>query len=196
VSNILIIYGSTYGQTERIARRIGELLDQAGFVVDLHRGDRLPEHLTLETYTGIVVAASVLAGYHQRYIRNFVRSQAARLNRLPSAFVSVCGSAGSDPAKASAYIEGLLDESGWRPTITRSFTGAVAYTKYSWPVRWVLKRISRSKGLPTDTSRDWDFTEWNEVTAFTRALTAMFATAPVRSEARVASPARARKISA
>jgi menaquinone-dependent protoporphyrinogen oxidase len=190
VSNILVVYGSTYGQTERIARRIGELLDRAGYLVDIHRGDRLPEHLTLETYSGVVVAASVLAGYHQRYIRTFVRHNAARLNRLASAFVSVCGSAASDPAKASAYIDGLLEESGWRPAITRSFTGGVAYTKYSWPIRWVLKRINRSKGLPTDTSRDWDFTEWREVDAFARSLAALFA-APIRRQAQLASAAEA-----
>jgi menaquinone-dependent protoporphyrinogen oxidase len=190
VSSILIIYGSTYGQTERVARRLGELLLKAGYAVDLHRGDQLPTHLTLETYNGVLVAASVLGGYHQRYIRKFVRHNAARLNSLVSAFVSVCGSAGSDPAKASGYIDGLLEESGWRPAITRSFTGAVAYTKYSWPIRWVLKRMSRSKGLPTDTSRDWDFTEWREVDAFARSLAALFA-APIRRQAQLALEARA-----
>jgi len=89
VASILIIYGSTYGQTERIARRISELLHQAGYAVDIHRGDQLPENLTLELYSGVVIAASVLAGYHQRYIRNFVRHNAARLNRLASTFISV-----------------------------------------------------------------------------------------------------------
>lgn len=190
MSSILIIYGSTYGQTERIARRIGDLLRQAGYAVNLHRGDQLPDHLTLERYAGVLVAASVLGGYHQRYIRKFVRYNAARLNRLASAFVSVCGSAGSEPAKASAYIEGLLEESGWRPTLTRSFTGAVAYTKYPWPIRWVLKRISRSKGLPTDTSRDWDYTEWREVDDFARSLVALFA-APIRRQAQLEPQARA-----
>lgn len=190
MSSILIVYGSTYGQTERIARRISELLGQAGYAVDLHRGDQLPAHLTLERYAGVLVAASVLGGYHQRYLRKFVRHNAARLNRLASAFVSVCGSAGSDPAKARAYIEGLLDESGWRPALTRSFTGAVAYTKYWWPIRWALKRISRSKGLPTDTSRDWDYTEWREVDDFARSLVALFA-APIRRQAQLAPQARA-----
>jgi menaquinone-dependent protoporphyrinogen oxidase len=186
VSSILIVYGSTYGQTERIARRIGELLRQAGYGVDIHRGDQLPENLTLEMYSGVVVAASVLAGYHQRYIRTFVRRNAARLNRLACAFISVCGSSGSNPPQAGAYISGLLEESGWWPAITRSFTGGVAYTKYSWLVRWVLKRINRSKGLPTDTSRDWDFTEWGEVEAFARSLAALFA-APIRHQAQLAS---------
>lgn len=186
MSSILIIYGSTYGQTERIARRVGELLRQAGYAVDIHRGDQLPKNLTLELYSGVVVAASVLAGYHQRYIRIFVRHNAARLNRLASAFISVCGSSGSNPAQAAAYISGLLEESGWRPTITRSFTGGVPYTKYSWPIRWVLKRINRSKGFPTDTSRDWDLTEWHGVDAFARSLTALFA-APIRHQAQLAS---------
>jgi menaquinone-dependent protoporphyrinogen oxidase len=190
VSSILIIYGTTYGQTERIARRIGELLRQSCYTVDVHRGDQLPDHLALESYAGVLIAASVLGGYHQRYIRKFTRHNAARLNRLASALVSVCGSAGSDPAQASAYIDDLLQESGWRPALTRSFTGAVAYTKYSWPIRWVLKRISRSKGLPTDTSRDWDYTEWRQVDAFARSLAALFA-APIRRQAQLAPQARA-----
>ena len=177
--SILIVYGSTYGQTERIARRIGEILGQAEYTVNIYRGDQLPDPLLLGTYAGIVVAASVLRNHHQQYIRQFVRRQAERLNRLPSAFVSVCSAAGSDPASAGGYVETLLRESGWRPWLIRSFTGAVAYTKYPWPVRWVLKRISRSKGLPTDTSRDWEFTEWNEVDAFARTLAGTFAPAAV-----------------
>jgi menaquinone-dependent protoporphyrinogen oxidase len=66
----------------------------------------------------------------------------------------------------------------------------VAYTKYRWPIRWVLKRISRSKGLPTDTSRDWDYTEWREVDDFARSLVALFA-APIRRQAQLAPQARA-----
>ena len=72
----------------------------------------------------------------------------------------------------------LLRESGWQPTIARSFTGAVAYTKYPWLLRWVMKRISRQKGLPTDTSRDWDLTEWDQADRFGRALAATFAVGP------------------
>ena len=178
MSSILIVYGSTYGQTERIACRIAELLREADYTVDMHRGDQLPDPLTLGTYAGVVVAASVLKGHHQGYIREFVRRHARRLNQLPTAFVSVCGAARGDPLTAEGYLEALLRESGWQPTIARSFTGAVAYTKYPWLLRWVMKRISRQKGLPTDTSRDWDFTEWDQVDRFGRALAATFAVGP------------------
>jgi menaquinone-dependent protoporphyrinogen oxidase len=122
----------------------------------------------------------VLRGRHQKYIRDFVRRYAALLNNGPSAFVSVCGAAGGDPPQAQAYINALLRETGWRPSVTRSFTGAVAYTQYGWLVRWVLKLISRRKGLPTDTSRDWDFTEWDEVDRFAGELVATLAPPPAK----------------
>ena len=69
---------------------------------------------------------------------------------------------------------------GGAQTVTQSFTGAVAYTRYGWWYRWYLKRISRRKGLPTDTSRDWDFTEWSEVERFAEKLAVMFAPASAK----------------
>jgi menaquinone-dependent protoporphyrinogen oxidase len=183
MSRILVVYGSTYGQTERVAHRISGILRDAAHVVDIYKGDRLPKAMSLTDYDGFVVAASVLMGHHQKYIRDFVRRRADRLNGAPSAFISVCGAAGGDPPQAQAYIDTLLRETGWRPTVTRSFAGAVAYTKYSWLFRWWLQMISRRKGLPTDTSRDWDFTDWNEVERFARELASMLAPAthPIRA---------------
>ena len=175
MSRALIVFGSTYGQTERVAERIAATLRDAGFTVDVHRGDRRPTPLSVAGYDGVVVAASVLMGRYQRYIREFVRRHADRLNHSTSAFISVCGAAGSDPRRAQEYMDALFRESGWHPTITRSFTGAVAYTKYSWLLRWWLQRISRRAGLPTDTSRDWDLTDWNEVDRFARGLATSFA---------------------
>jgi menaquinone-dependent protoporphyrinogen oxidase len=180
MSKILVVYGSTYGQTERVAHRMAGILKDAGHVVDIHRGDQLPEALPLGDYDGFLVAASVLMGHHQQYVRDFVRRYATLLNEAPSAFVSVCGAAGDDPPQAQAYIDALLHETGWRPTVTRSFTGAVAYTRYRWWFRWYLKLISRRKGLPTDTSRDWDFTEWSEVERFAEELAVTFALAPAK----------------
>jgi menaquinone-dependent protoporphyrinogen oxidase len=179
VSKILVLYGSTYGQTQRVAEQIAKVVRQGTHRADLVWAARLPEGLELSDYDGIVIAASVLMGRHQRYVREFVRRNAERLNAMPSAFVSVCGAASGDPPRAQSYIDRFLLETGWwRPTVTRSFTGAVAYTRYSLLLRWWLKRISRSQGLPTDTSHDWDFTEWDEVERFARHFAATVAKAP------------------
>jgi menaquinone-dependent protoporphyrinogen oxidase len=184
MSRVLIVYGSTYGQTERIARQIGRILTGLGHEVDLRCGDRLSRGLHLEEYDGVLVAASVILGRYQRSIRRFVRRNALQLNTMPSAFASVSGSPTSDPMRAEAYVDRFLTKTGWwRPTETRSFAGAVAYTRYNPLLRWWMQRISSRKGLPTDTSRDWDFTEWDEVERFARELAVLLAPEPVAEPA-------------
>lgn len=34
------------------------------------------------------------------------------------------------------------------------------YLKYNFAVRFVMKRIAREVGEPTDTSRNYEFTDW------------------------------------
>jgi menaquinone-dependent protoporphyrinogen oxidase len=167
MSRILIIYGSRYGQTERIALRVRQVLDVVGHTVRVHHADLLPREFSLEPYDAIVIAAPVFYGKHQGIIRDFVRRYHVALNTRPSVFISVCGSTG---AEAQGYIDALLEHSGWRPVLTEAFAGGVAYTRYNPFLRWWMKRIGRAKGLPTDTSRDYDFTDWAQVERFARAI--------------------------
>jgi menaquinone-dependent protoporphyrinogen oxidase len=170
VTTVLAVYGSAYGQTEKIVRRIADRLTGCGLGVTLHRADALPAALDLAGFDAVLVGASVMVGKHQPYVHRFVEQHAARLNAMPSAFVSVSGSAGSPlPAKradAQDYLETFLRRTSWRPTRTATFGGALAYTKYGWFMRWLIKRISKQSGAPTDTSRDHDLTDWNAVDQF------------------------------
>ena len=170
MASILIVYGTAYGQTERVAQDIARVLTESGHEVSIFNGDALPGSLTVDGYEAYVVAGSVLIGRHQGCIRRFVRDHAARLTAVPSAFVSVCGAMnGSDPEgarMAQQYVEKFLQATGWRPALTVSFAGEVAYTRYRPWVRWMMKAISRRTGGPTDTSRDHEFTDWSEVGRF------------------------------
>ena len=69
----LIIYGSTYGQTERVAHRIARVLRDAGHVADVYNGDHLPGTVSLTGYDSVVIAASVRFGRHQKYIRQLLQ---------------------------------------------------------------------------------------------------------------------------
>ncbi len=179
MSKVLIVYGTAYGQTERLAQRIASTLTAAGHTVSALKGDRLEPGLSLGEYDAFVIAASVLFGRHQRYIRAFVQNHVTRLNVAPSAFVSVCGTM-APPLKgaslAQGYAERFLRETGWRPWTVRSFAGGLPYTRYGPFVRLIMKLISRRTGRPTDASRDYDFTEWEAVDRFARELAHMFAT--------------------
>ncbi len=174
MSKILIVYGSAYGQTERIAQRLAQGLTQAGHRVTACKGDDLREDLSPASYDGFVIAASVLYGRHQRYVEAFVRRHVDLLNAAPSAFVSVCGaaigSAPEGPRLAQGYADKFLRETGWHARMVRCFAGGLPYTRYGLLVRWMMKMISRRTGRPTDTSRDYDFTDWDEVDRFAQEL--------------------------
>jgi menaquinone-dependent protoporphyrinogen oxidase len=173
MAKILVVYGSSYGQTAKVVNRITEGLDLAGHRGTVWKGDALPADYSLDGFDGFLIAGSVVLGHHQDYLRDFVRRHAGRLNAAPSAFVSVCGAlseAGPEgTARAATYVAEFLAATGWRPRLTASFGGAVAYTRYGMLTRWIMKLISRRTGRPTDTSRDWEFTDWRAVDRFATA---------------------------
>ena len=156
------------------------MLSTAGHEVTTVKGDRLPADLSLARYDGFLIAASVLLGRHQPYIRDFVRRHVQQLNAAPSALVSVCGSAGGRSLEeqqiAKGYIDRLLQETGWRPRAAQSIGGVIAYTRYDPITRWVIRQIARRKGGPTDTSRDHETTDWTVVDSFGRSFAALLPT--------------------
>jgi menaquinone-dependent protoporphyrinogen oxidase len=170
MSNVMIVYGTAYGQTARIVRRIADRLTKTGHRVTLWHGDELPAETSVSEYHSYLVAGSVLFGKHQSYLLDFVRRNLATLNNRPSAFVSVCGALIGEwePGREEArkYVDRFLEQTGWTPRLIRSFPGGLPYTRYGLLTRWMMKLISKRTGRPTDTSRDWDFTNWAEVDAF------------------------------
>ena len=167
---MLVVYGTTYGQTERIVRRLASALTDRGWEVSVQKGDALPPGLAPDRYDACLVAASIIAGRHQRYVKRFVLRHVTSLNNMGSAFVSVSGAAG-DPrlerqAEAQKYVSEFLAETGWRPRWQVAVGGAMAYTKYGFLLRWLTQWISRRNGGPTDTSRDHELTDWAAVDRF------------------------------
>jgi menaquinone-dependent protoporphyrinogen oxidase len=99
---ILILYGTRYGQTAKIASRIADLLEANGDVVT--RVDaREPLHdIALDAYDGVIIGASIIRGRHQRSVEDFVANHYMMLNEMPSAFLSVSGSAASPDERGRA----------------------------------------------------------------------------------------------
>jgi menaquinone-dependent protoporphyrinogen oxidase len=170
--NILIVYGTTYGHTTTIAARMQRVLASEGMNVTLSDVNALPADFDPERFTAIMVGASVIGGKHQRAVERFVWRYLETLNRIPTAFFSVSGSASSaDPRQQSdarELMERFLSRIGWNPDLETTLGGAILFTKYSWFTRWIMKRIMRQKGGPTDTTRDHVFTDWEHVEEFAR----------------------------
>src|SRR4051812_6347793 len=131
--HILVIYGTTRGQTAKIARRIADVLAESGDVVAMRRADDHPERLPLTGFDGIVVGASVIAGGHHRAGRRFARRSRTLLERVPSAFFSVRAPAASRDergrANARRCVDEFIRETGWTPRLTETIAGRIAYTR-------------------------------------------------------------------
>lgn len=168
--HVLLVYGSRYGQTARVAHRIEAHLVLRGFAVSVFRGNDLPAGFRLADYDAVLIGASMIVGGYQWYVRSFVRRHVQTLNAVPSGFFSVGGSAGSanseERAEAARIAQAFLCDSGWRPTLCASVAGAITYTKYNFVLRLIMKRISRKEGVSTDTSRDHEYTDWSQVEQF------------------------------
>ena len=179
----LIVYATSYGQTARIAGRMADLLMASGEAVTLVNACNHPRDFHAGEFDGVIVGGSIIGGRHHRALVRFVRAHRVLLNAIPSAFFSVSGSAASpletERAKARQLVDQFLDTAGWQPVRTETIGGAMSYTKYNPFLRWFVKRASKAAGGPTDSSRDFEMTDWSQVERFVEAFAE---TVPVPAE--------------
>jgi menaquinone-dependent protoporphyrinogen oxidase len=50
--------------------------------------------------------------------------------------------------------------------LIKHVAGALLYTRYNLFKRWLMKRIVAQQGGDTDTSKDYDYTDWADLRAF------------------------------
>ena len=116
---------------------------------------------------------------HEREIVEFVKDHLDVLNHMPTAFLSLSLSeAGAEDEKApperraqaasdvKRMIDVFLQETGWHPDRIQAAAGALLFTKYNFLLRFVMKRISRQAGGATDTSKDYEYTDWKALYHF------------------------------
>jgi menaquinone-dependent protoporphyrinogen oxidase len=166
MTRILVLYASTHGHTAKIAARVAEAIGPAAELRSVDTAKQLEPW----QYDAVVVGASIHAGHHQKAVLEWVRTHAGVLNTMPSAFFSVCLTAADDTDEARAasqgYVDQALEATAWKPRLTRTFAGALQYREYDLFTRLLIKLMMKRGGHPTDTSRDHDFTDWDDVDRF------------------------------
>jgi menaquinone-dependent protoporphyrinogen oxidase len=174
-----IFFATRQGHTCRVAEHIADDLRDRGISVDVFNVNDLTAPVDWTRYRGACVAASVHVGRHEREIIAFVRANRPALERLSAVFVSVTLSeAGAENPHASPehrrqaaadvqrMIDRFVEDTGWQPARVLPVAGALAYRRCNFVVRFVMRRIARNAGAPTDTSRNWELTNWPAVDRF------------------------------
>lgn len=169
IKYLLIVYASKHGQAEKIARRIGEVARTPRMDAKVFDVEELPSD-ALDHCECVIVVGSVYFGRRSKSLAKFVRTNRERLTGMHAAFVSVSLAASGAEGKETAEetTAAFLKQTGWTPSRVEMFGGALAYSRYGRFTRWIIRRIARSKNLGTDTSRDYEYTDWRAVDAFAR----------------------------
>jgi menaquinone-dependent protoporphyrinogen oxidase len=170
MSRILIVYGTTEGHTHKIAEYMAERIRRNGHQADVTDCDSSPHPTTAIEFDGYILGGSIHEGHHQQALAHFVKENLGDLQHAPTAFFSVSLTAAVKDEQhlkdAQAYIDHFLEETEWAPDMTVPVAGALLYTQYSFLKRFLMKMIAKHTGGETDTSRDYEYTDWNEIDRF------------------------------
>lgn len=166
---VLVTYGSSGGQTAKVASVLRAALVDGGHRVTVRRVDDTDD-LDLAAFDGVLVGAPVYNRRQPREVRDWVRANRSVLASRPSGFfqLSFASAVPGDGGQSGArrYADGLVSRTGWRPDRVGLFAGAVEYRRYG-PVTQTLFRLAAAVTTgDTDTRRSYEYTDWDDVAAF------------------------------
>jgi menaquinone-dependent protoporphyrinogen oxidase len=189
----LVVYASRSGCTRRLAEGIADRIRTLGHEVQIQdvRTEALP---LLERYAGVLLAASVHLGHHEREMVKFVRARRGELDGVPTVFLSVSLTEAAaedvhlpdeerlDARRAvSRILEDFVLETGWRPQRAVPIAGSLADEGHGALTRFLLRAVARQT-LLDDVVREVTFTDRaalnREVDQLVRAGVARYQTAP------------------
>lgn len=167
---VLVIYGTTEGQTRKIAEFVADAVRVQG--IDVETVDSAAEAATKvrPVHVAAIVCGSVHQQRYQSSLLHFVRHNRAWLAGIPTAFISVSMTAvlndGQSRAELRKVAEGFYGETGWTPRLLLQVAGALRYTQNDFFKRLVMKLIVKYQGGDPDTFHDHEYTDWNALTRF------------------------------
>lgn len=175
IPKILIISASRHGHTRKIARHIADAAAAQGLEPCLLDVDAATD-VDVREFDAVVVGGSIHMQRHDERLVAWVDRHRAVLGLRPTGFfsVSMASATDSDEGRATAreYIDRFVEDTDWTPRRCLAVAGALQYREYGFLTRQMVRQIAAQKGLSTDTSRDTEYTDWDELDRFAGALVA------------------------
>ncbi len=164
---VLIVYGTTYGQTAKVAASIASVATAMGRDVKTVTAASAPSP---EEYDVVFVGGSIHFGAFQKEVQAYVAQHDAALDQCRTSLFCVSGSARSEEGmeEAEEFSETLLKDSAWTPDHIEHIAGAFPFSQYPLWKRWLMRFFLRKQDPELDTSEDLDFTDWPKVEEYAR----------------------------
>ena len=174
---ILLVYATREGQTEKVAMRITEHLQNLDVNVQIYNAKDadLIRNIELNSFDLLVFGGSMHAGGIEEELINFINENAHEISSMPrSFFLVVLSAATKDPELRESWLADARDKMNQQLAVefteVEMIAGALAYSKYSFPLKWVMRRIAAKAGEGTDISRDYEYTNWEQVERYAHSL--------------------------
>lgn len=164
---MLLVFHSSEGQTAKISDRLAETMRGLGVGVDIELAEHAPPPASFD---GVVLGDSIHQGHHSRALTHYISRHADDLAAMPVGLFQVSLTSATDDAEhsaqAHAMVHRLLDATGLDPDVVGLFAGALAYTRYGWLKRRLMRHVADAGGVDTDISVDHEYTDWEAVADF------------------------------
>ena len=175
MSAILLLYSTVDGHTLTICQHIRRVVETEGNSVTLCCIEEA-RNIDLAPFDKIVIGASIRYGKHRPSVFEFVETHRAQLASKPSAFFTV-NIVARKPEKnrpdTNPYLKKFLQQSRWQPRLLDVFAGRLDYPRYRPFDRMMIRFIMLITKGPTDPTATIEFTDWQRVDAFARAICAL-----------------------
>jgi menaquinone-dependent protoporphyrinogen oxidase len=163
-TRVLVAYATKYGATEGIAEKIGQVLREAGFAVDVKPAEQAGDPAA---YQAVVLGSAVYIGKWRKEAARYLKDHEKTLAQRP-VWLFNSGPLGEGDAAEQAGDLGFPKT--LRPIADRIeardiavFFGAVDLDKLNPLERWMFKNVKSPIG---------DFRDWNAITAWATGIAA------------------------
>ena len=168
MKKILLTYSTVDGHTKTICEKI--LSYSKTSQVDILPIDR---SINIKDYDTVAIGASIRYGKYREEIFEFIKENEELLNSKDNAFFSVnvvARKENKNKPETNPYLIKFLNKISWQPKILDVFAGKIDYPKYKFLDKYAIKFIMWITKGPTDTSKVYEFTDWNRVKSFAEKL--------------------------
>ena len=167
----IIVYSTIDGQTKKICEKIISTSYQ-NKSIDMCSVEDVTT-FNLNDYSKIIVGASIRYGKHSPKIYEFVDNNIGILREKFTAFFTVnvvARKKNKNTPETNPYMKKFLELSNWEPSILGVFAGRIDYPSYKFIDKQMIRLIMFITKGPTDTSREYEFTDWDEVEKFSKLI--------------------------
>jgi len=166
------LYSTVDGHTIEICERLAQVVEEGGFTATLLEL-KPASKLDLDSFDQIVIGASIRYGKHRPEVVQFIEDNIKALESKHGAFFSVNAVARKSEKKqpdTNPYVRKFFKKTSWQPAAIGIFGGKINYSMYRFWDRTMIRFMMWMTKGPTALDSNVDFTNWDEVDAFGRAI--------------------------